>query len=205
MGGGNLLFPSREGSLRLLLDSSLLAYHFLSPDRRLGRYPAAGSGDDNKEKDHETHGTRRKTPHRVHARLRGQGGGHRKGAGEVGIDHFPRAALAPHRQRQEARLLEQALRPLRRMPEDRLQRVPERPAEELAGMLRVVPRLRRGRLPAPEPRAARVQRLQKERNCPPRKRYYIASAAHANYSGTLVNSRMGMHLDNKTIMVTSDI
>ena len=56
------------------------------------------------------------------------------------------------------------------MPEDRLQRVPERPAEEL-----------------------------EERNCPLRKRYYIASAAHANYAGTLVNSRTGVHPDDATI------
>ena len=39
----------------------------------------------------------------------------------------------------------------------------------------------------------------KERNCPLRKRYYIASAAHANYTGTLVNSRTGVHPDDETI------
>ena len=40
---------------------------------------------------------------------------------------------------------------------------------------------------------------EKEHNCPLRKRYYIASAAHANYAGTLVNSRTGVHPDDETI------
>ena len=40
---------------------------------------------------------------------------------------------------------------------------------------------------------------EKEHNCPLRKRYYIASTAHANYAGTLVNSRTGVHPDDETI------
>lgn len=40
---------------------------------------------------------------------------------------------------------------------------------------------------------------EKERNCPLRKRYYIASAAHANYAGTLVNSRTGVHPDDEAL------
>ena len=39
----------------------------------------------------------------------------------------------------------------------------------------------------------------RERNCPLEKRYYIASAAHANYAGTLANSRTGVHPDDETI------
>ena len=39
----------------------------------------------------------------------------------------------------------------------------------------------------------------REHNCPLRKRYYIASAAQANYLGTLVNSRSGVHPDEETI------
>lgn len=40
---------------------------------------------------------------------------------------------------------------------------------------------------------------ERERNCPLRKRYYIASGAQANYVGKLVNSRTGVHPDAETV------
>ena len=39
----------------------------------------------------------------------------------------------------------------------------------------------------------------RERNCPLGKRYYVASAAQANYAGTLVNSRTGVRPDGETV------
>ena len=40
---------------------------------------------------------------------------------------------------------------------------------------------------------------EKAHNCPMKKRYYVASGAQANYRGTLVNSRIGVHPDAETI------
>ena len=45
----------------------------------------------------------------------------------------------------------------------------------------------------------------REHNCPLRKRYYIASAAQANYLGTLVNSRSGVHPDEETIRKMDEV
>ncbi|WP_298770605.1 helix-turn-helix domain-containing protein, partial [uncultured Fibrobacter sp.] len=40
---------------------------------------------------------------------------------------------------------------------------------------------------------------EKAHNCPMKKHYYVASGAQANYRGTLVNSRIGVHPDAETI------
>ena len=45
----------------------------------------------------------------------------------------------------------------------------------------------------------------REHNCPLRKRYYIASGAHANYRGTLANCRSGVHPDEATVRAMSDV
>ena len=45
----------------------------------------------------------------------------------------------------------------------------------------------------------------REHNCPLRKRYYIASGAHANYRGTLANCRSGVHPDGATVRAMSDV
>ena len=136
------------------------------PGQAARQVPCPGSGN-NKEKLHETHGKRRKEPHRVHARMRTPRGGHRQGAGEVGVDHLPRAPGPPDRERQALRLLEQALRALRRVPPDAVQRLQRQvAAQERARLLRDVPRLPGGLLPAAEPRALRVQRMRARAQLP---------------------------------------
>ena len=45
----------------------------------------------------------------------------------------------------------------------------------------------------------------REHNCPLRKRYYIASGAHANYRGTLANCRSGVHPDEAAVRAMSDV
>ena len=45
----------------------------------------------------------------------------------------------------------------------------------------------------------------RERNCPFRKRYYIASGAQANYRGTLANCRSGVRPDEATVRAMSDV
>ena len=119
-----------------------------------------------RKRNNETHGTRRTQPHRVHARLRRERGGHRQGAREVGVDHLARAAQPQDRQRQALRVLEQAVRALRRMRADGLQRLQGRPAEELAGVLRVVPGLPRGRVRPPEQGPLRLQRMRARAQLP---------------------------------------
>ena len=46
---------------------------------------------------------------------------------------------------------------------------------------------------------------EREHNCPLRKRYYIASGAHANYRGTLVNSRSGVRPDEAKVRMISEV
>ena len=119
-----------------------------------------------KERNHETHGTRRKEPHRVHARLRKQRGCHSQSAREVGVDHLARTAEPQDRQRQALRMLEQAVRPLRRLRTDGIQGLPRHPQEELPRMLRVVPGLPRGRVRPPEQGPLRLQRMRARARLP---------------------------------------
>ena len=119
-----------------------------------------------KERNNETHGTRRKEPHRVHARLRKQRGQHSQSAREAGVDHLARAAEPQDRQRQALRMLEQAVRPLRRLRTDGIQRLPRHSQEEFSRMLRVVPGLPRVRLRPPEQGPLRLQRMRARAQLP---------------------------------------
>ena len=46
---------------------------------------------------------------------------------------------------------------------------------------------------------------EQERNCPLKKRYYIASGAQANYKGTLVNSRSGIHPNEDLVRKMNEV
>ena len=175
----------------------------------------------NKEKNDETHETRRQEPVGIPRRLRTLRQSDSRGPGQVPVRNQGGVPQAQNRERQGIRMLEQSLRALRRLPAAHHDRDQGRPAQEHAGMLRVVPQLPRGGLPPPHEVPVRLQRMRTRAalpppqevlprrrrtgelrgdapHCPLRKKYYRAAGAQANYEGTLHASRLGVHVDAKT-------